>query len=172
MPANPHKACSFHGYVTLAINACCVLCRANCKQTCNLCPASSPSSPVYPSNLISSPQSGTSAVPTDLSNGAIPGPTSPVTSLPSNCTKHTWVTGQWGACNSTCGFGVQKRTVSCYGYGPSLSVQHTADPAQCGEAVEPVNSTTCAASPCAADYTAACASSPAPAASGRRLFWW
>ena len=166
------QACSFPLCASLAANACCALCRAKCKQTCNLCPAPATSSPVYPSNVTLSPQSGESAVSAGLSNGATNCATSPVTSTPSNCTKYTWVTGQWSTCSSTCGPGVQKRTVSCMSYSPSLSLQNTADPAVCGEAVEPTNSTTCAALPCADEYIAACAVSPAPAALGRRLLWW
>lgn len=104
-----------------------LICRANCKQSCNLCPTSSP---------------------------AI------------GCTKYTWVTGQWGVCNSTCSIGFHNRSVSCLSYGPSLSLQSEADPALCNEAVKPENITTCTTSPCADDYSVACS---VTAASGRRL---
>ena len=112
-----------------AVEVLCTMCRVNCKQTCNLCPTSSP---------------------------AI------------GCTKYTWVTGQWGVCNSTCSIGFHNRSVSCMSYDPSLFLQSEADPALCMEAVKPENTTTCITLPCAADYSAACAVTAAPAV-GHRL---
>lgn len=114
----------------LAAEVLCTMCRANCKQTCNLCPSSSP---------------------------------------PTGCTKYTWLTGQWGVCNDTCGIGFHNRSVSCLSYGPSLALQGEADAALCDAAVKPDNTTTCITLPCAADYSAACAVTAAPAAPGRRL---
>ncbi len=169
--------------------------RANCKQTCNLClmapPPPTPPPPT-PSTLpssnpsaLSSPPLGTmptppspvptasaAATPTDVDNGAVGRPG--LSLLPSNCTAYVWTTGAWEACNSTCGFGLQTRTVNCLSYGPSLALGPMADSALCDSAVRPINVISCVTSPCPSDYAAACRLSPsaAPSTSGRRLFWW
>ena len=180
-----------------------MLCRANCKQTCNLChmappppvltspapttppsptpptlPSSNPSAPSSPPLLTtSSPPTpiviaSVPAAPTDVDNGAVGRPE--LSLMPSNCTAYLWTTGSWEACNSTCGFGLQTRTVNCLSYGPSLAFGPVADSALCDSAVRPISVISCVTSPCPSDFAAACRLSPsaAPSASGRRLFWW
>jgi len=130
--------------------------------------ASSPASlPPPPVRSVSSP--GRTSV-QDASVGRPP----VATPASANCTAYTWITGQWGPCNATCGFGLQNRTVDCFSYGPSLSLGSTATASHCNAAQEPIALVSCIVAPCPADYSAACHLAPAvaPAANGPRLFWW
>ena len=185
-------------------------CRANCKQTCGLCPSppppslpppppvasppppvaspppTSPPLPPFHPPVAATPASSPASSPPPPASRSLPppGPTSvqdasvgrpPVaTPAPANCTAYTWITGEWGPCNATCGFGLQNRTVNCFSYGPSLSLGSTTTASHCNAAQEPIALVSCIVAPCPADYSAACHLAPAaaPAANGRRLFWW
>lgn len=169
-----------------------MLCRANCKKTCKLCPSPPPSavsslpSPLQYLSVKSSPAPSHSpaspkvfyplpSVPSDIDNGAVGRPrSSPQSAGEANCTAYTWNTGQWSACNATCGFASQNRSVDCLGYDPALSPKAAAEAAFCDAGAKPISVVPCITSPCAADYSAACGMAPAATSpiSGRRLLWW
>ena len=147
-----HACCS----VWPGCKDCFLLCRANCRQTCNLCGSPAPSSTSVPGSLMSPVLPG----PTDVNNEAIGRPQTPL-QLQGNCTTYTWQSGQWGPCNATCGVGTQSRTVACVQYQLDSGIQAVLPANLCDAAVQPISMTTCILAPCASDYSTACQTAPA-----------
>ncbi|PWA28495.1 hypothetical protein CCH79_00016334 [Gambusia affinis] len=59
------------------------------------------------------------------------------------CTRYTWVTGEWEQCNATCGEGMKSRTVRCVGPGPT-----PAHDDRCGPSTRPASLHRCREEPC------------------------
>ena len=122
----------------------CVLCRANCTATRDLCHAS----PIV--NPVPARQPPTQA----------------------QCIAYTWAAGSWSACNTSCGAGVQSRNVACFQYDASLVLTPAASNSLCSSAARPSSVTECSAGPCVPVYPAACLAQvfSHTASSGRKLF--